>query len=169
MTLLSKRDRTELSLLAGGLLVVLGVLLFVQLADLVREVHTQGFDERVLRAFRRADDPSTPIGPRWLRGAALDITALGSAAVLGLAVAAIVGFLLLQGLRRTALFVFLASAGGWLLNAPSRVLPAPPSGCRTALARGAHVEFSERPRDDVGSRLPDARRHAHADCRAAHH
>jgi undecaprenyl-diphosphatase len=116
MTLLGKRDRTELSLLAGGLLVIVGLLLFAQLADLVREGYTQGFDERVLRSLRRADDPSTPIGPRWLRGAAIDITALGSAAVLGLAVAAIVGFLLLQGLRRTALFVFAASAGGWLLN-----------------------------------------------------
>jgi undecaprenyl-diphosphatase len=115
-TLLSRRDRTELSLLAGGLLVVLGLLLFAELADMVREGQTQRFDERILRSLRRADDPSTPIGPSWLRGAALDITALGSAAVLGLAVAGIVGFLLLQGLRRTALFVFVASAGGWMLN-----------------------------------------------------
>ncbi len=77
---------------------------------------TQDFDDRVLRALRRADDPSLPIGPPWLRGAALDLTALGSASVLGLVVAAIVGFMLLQGLRRTALLVLVASTGGWLLN-----------------------------------------------------
>jgi undecaprenyl-diphosphatase len=51
-----------------------------------------------------------------LRVAALDVTALGSGTVLGLFVAAIAGFLLLQGLRRTAAFVTLASVGGWVLN-----------------------------------------------------
>jgi len=111
------RDRTELSLLVGGLLLVLLVLGFALLSDFVLEGGTQDIDDRVLRAVRRADDPSLPIGPAWLRGAALDITALGSAWVLGLVVAAVVGYLLLQGLRRTALFVLAASTGGWLLNA----------------------------------------------------
>jgi undecaprenyl-diphosphatase len=110
------RDRTELSLLVGGLALVLLVLGFALLSDLVLEGGTQHVDDRVLRALRRAEDPSLPIGPAWLRGAALDITALGSATVLGLVVAAVVGYLLLQGLQRTALFVFAASAGGWLLN-----------------------------------------------------
>jgi undecaprenyl-diphosphatase len=36
--------------------------------------------------------------------------------VLGLAVLAITGFLALQGLYRTSLFVLLASSGGWLVN-----------------------------------------------------
>ena len=58
-----------------------------------------------------------PIGPSWLRIAALDLTALGSGTVLGLFVAAIAGFLLLQGLRRTAAFIVVASVGGWVLNA----------------------------------------------------
>jgi undecaprenyl-diphosphatase len=111
------RDKTELSLLVGGLVLVLLVLGFALLSDLVLEGGTQHFDERVLRALRRTDDPSMPNGPVWLRIAALDITALGSASVLGLVVAAVVGYLLLQGLRRTALFVFAASTGGWLLNA----------------------------------------------------
>ena len=110
------RDRTELAFLVGGLLLVLLLLGFASLSDMVLEGETQRVDDRVLRALRRADDPSLPIGPAWLRGAALDITALGSASVLGIVVAAIVGFMLLQGLRRTALLVFAASAGGWLLN-----------------------------------------------------
>ncbi len=74
------------------------------------------FDARVLRSLRRADDPSTPIGPAWLRSGALDITALGSPTVLGLVTLAICGFLLLQRMARTAAFVFVATTGGWLVN-----------------------------------------------------
>ncbi len=88
----------------------------MQLADLVLEGETQHFDERAIMALRRADDPSTPIGPAWLLSAALDITSLGGAPVLGLVVLAVVGFLMLQGMRRTAVFVFVASFGGSFLN-----------------------------------------------------
>ena len=110
------RDRTELAFLVGGLALVLLLLGFASLSDLVVEGDTQDLDDRVLRALRRADDPSVPIGPAWLRFAALDVTALGSASVLGLVVAGVAGFLILQGLRRTAVMVLVASAGGWLLN-----------------------------------------------------
>ena len=110
------RDRTELAFLVGGLLLVVLLLGFALVADLVVVGETQGFDDRVLRALRRADDPAVPIGPLWLRSAALDITALGGAPVLGLVVASIAGFMILQGLRRTALFVCVASTGGMLLN-----------------------------------------------------
>ena len=112
----ARRDRAELAVLAGVL--VLFVCLFVtfELTGEVVEGDTQSFDERVLRALRDPNDPSTPIGPHWLRIAALDITSLGSGIVLGLAVAAITGFLLLQGMTRTALFILAASVGGWILN-----------------------------------------------------
>jgi undecaprenyl-diphosphatase len=110
------RDRTELAFLIGSLLLVLLLLGFASLSDLVLAGGTQHVDDRLLRSLRRADDPSLPIGPVWLRFAALDVTALGSASVLGLVVSGVVGFLILQGLRRTALFVFVASAGGWWLN-----------------------------------------------------
>ncbi len=110
------RDRTELGLLLGGLVVIVLLLGFAQLSDLVSGGETQQFDDRVLQAFRRADDPGTPIGPAWLQSAAIDITALGSGWVLGLIVLAIVGFLFLQGMRRTGTFVLIASAGGWFLN-----------------------------------------------------
>jgi undecaprenyl-diphosphatase len=111
-----KRDRKELAFLIGGLTLVLLLLGFASLSDLVVDGGTKDFDDRVLRALRQADDPSLPIGPAWLRGAALDITALGSASVLGLVVGAVVGFMLLQGLTRTAFLVFVASTGGLVLN-----------------------------------------------------
>jgi undecaprenyl-diphosphatase len=113
---IGKRDRAELAVLLGAILLILLSLLTFDLVGEVLEGDTQAFDERVLRALRDANDPAKPIGPGWLRSAALDITALGSATVLGLSVAAVVGFLLLQGMQRTALFVLAASVGGWTLN-----------------------------------------------------
>jgi undecaprenyl-diphosphatase len=114
---LAPRDRGELTVLLGGLGVLLLLLAFFLLAAEVLEGDTQSFDTRVLTALRRADDPSTPIGPVWLRAGALDITALGSPTVLGLATLATCGFLVLQRMARTAAFVFVATTGGWVLNA----------------------------------------------------
>lgn len=124
--LVRRRDRAELALLTGGLLLVLLSLATFELAGEVLEGDTRAFDERVLRAMRRPDNPEVPIGPRWLHSAALDITALGGAPVLGLTVAAVVGFLLLQGMQRTSLFVLAASVGGWALNAVLKNLFARP-------------------------------------------
>lgn len=113
----AKRDRLELAMLAGALAVTTLALFFIQLTGAVLEGQTQQLDERILLSFRKADNPALPIGPRWLRIAALDVTALGGATVLGLAVAAVVGFMLLHRLYRNAAFVLLASVGGWVLNA----------------------------------------------------
>ncbi len=110
------RDRDELLVLLGGVLLLLLAWGFTALAGEVLEGDTQKFDERMLEALRRPDNRAVPIGPAWLQGAALDITALGSPFVLGLAVLSISGFLLLQQSYRAALFVFLASSGGTVLN-----------------------------------------------------
>ena len=115
-THLRKRDREEL-LLLGGMVVLLGALLvIVNLAGEVLEGDTQHFDERILSSLRKADDPASPIGPRWLEQVAFDITALGGPTVLGLTVAAVVGFLLLHGAIRNAVLVLVACGGGWILN-----------------------------------------------------
>jgi undecaprenyl-diphosphatase len=98
-------------------LAVLGLAIaFVFVADNVTTGDSRDFDERVVRALRRADDPAIPVGPPWLRAGALDVTALGSPAVLGLVVIAVTGYLLIHALYRTAVFVFVASCGGWFLN-----------------------------------------------------
>jgi undecaprenyl-diphosphatase len=110
------RDRSELIVLVAGLGILLLLLTFFLLASEVLGGDTQSFDISVLRALRRADNPSIPIGPAWLRVAALDMTALGTLTILGLVTVAICGFLMLQGMIRTATFVFLATAGGWTLN-----------------------------------------------------
>lgn len=110
------RDRDELRLLLGMLALVGITLIVLTLAGKVLEGDTLDFDKRLLSSLRKADNPSQPIGPAWLELAALDITALGGPTVLGMTVLAVVGYLLLQGMYRNAAFVFLASAGGWLLN-----------------------------------------------------
>lgn len=123
---LRARDRQEFELLIGMLALVGTLLLVMNIAGEVLEGDTQHFDERILRALRKADDPSMPLGPKWLEIAALDITAVGSATVLGLTVAAVVGFLALHGLYRYALFVLVASSGGWVVNALLKAIVARP-------------------------------------------
>ncbi len=54
---------------------------------------TQNLDERVMRAVRRADDPTLLVGPAWLQDTARDITALGGYSVLILLVTMVAGFL----------------------------------------------------------------------------
>jgi undecaprenyl-diphosphatase len=112
----SRRERTELSVLLVSLGILALAIGFVYVAGNVTRGDTRPFDERVIRALRTANDPAVPIGPLWLHIAALDITALGSATVLGLVVFAVSGYLFLHGLYRTGAFVFVASSGGWILN-----------------------------------------------------
>jgi undecaprenyl-diphosphatase len=67
--------------------------------------------------FRRADDPALPRGPAWLREAVIDITALGSFAVLTMLVCAVSGFLWIHRQRRLIVLLMASTAGGFLMNA----------------------------------------------------
>src|SRR5215212_8045794 len=110
------RDRQELHILVGAVALLAMIWSFARLADQVREGDTRQFDEWALSSLRQEADPGQLKGPYWLTGAAQDITALGGPTVLGLAVLAVTGYLLLHGLYRNGLFIFVASAGGWVLN-----------------------------------------------------
>ncbi|MEP6919100.1 MAG: phosphatase PAP2 family protein [Acidobacteriota bacterium] len=128
------KDRAELTLLVGGVVFLLLILCISRLASEVFEGETQRFDQKILVSLRSSTDPAVPIGPTWLTNAALDVTALGSATVLGLVVLAVGGFLVLQGMWRTGLFVVIASSGGLFINA-------------------ALKHYFQRPRPDIVSHL----------------
>lgn len=110
------RDRQELSILVGAIVILALVWIFATLAGEVMEGDTRQFDEWVLGALRQPADPGQLRGPKWLGSGAEDLTALGSPTVLGLTVLAVTGYLLLHGLYRHGLFIFVASVGGWVLN-----------------------------------------------------
>jgi undecaprenyl-diphosphatase len=109
-------NRRELTWLFVGLGACVLLLAFITLAGEVMEGDTQAFDTKILRALRSPDDPSKPIGPKWLEGSFIDLTALGGPTVLTLVVLAVAGFLLLQARYQTALFVAVTWLSGELVN-----------------------------------------------------
>jgi undecaprenyl-diphosphatase len=105
-------ERRELMWLLTGLGACILLFLFLAIAGEVMEGETLAFDRKIVLAFRKADDPSRPIGPAWVTGVLLDLSALGGTAVLGLVVLALVGFLVLQSRHFTALFILVTAASG---------------------------------------------------------
>jgi undecaprenyl-diphosphatase len=116
LAFLTRLERHELAWLLVGLGGCVLLLVFLKLSSAVMEGETLAFDRRIVLAFRKASDPSLPIGPPWTTSVLLDLTALGGPTVIFLIVAAIVGFLALQGRYRTSLFILLTAFSGELLN-----------------------------------------------------
>lgn len=106
----------ELPVLAMLLIVVAGAWGFIELADDVLEGDTQQIDERVMVWMRSPADLSTPIGPEWLKAAALDLTALGGHWVLTLVVVIVAGFLWMKRLYGAMCLVVVATVGGSLAS-----------------------------------------------------
>jgi len=61
--------RYEFTVLVAMLVILLAILAFVAIAEYVSDGASQRFDEGILRAFRRSDDPVSPLGQcgfwRW--------------------------------------------------------------------------------------------------------
>ena len=110
-------DRQEITWLVVGLGACIFLFAFVMLVGEVMEGNTQAFDTKILLALRNPANPSTPIGPAWMEDSLLDLTSIGGSTVLGLMVAAVTGFLVLQTRYRTAIVVVITSLGGEMLNA----------------------------------------------------
>lgn len=97
-------------------LLALGTLAFLGIADEVMEGDTLQLDKRILLAIRMPGNPDDPIGPLWVEEIFRDFTGLGGVGVLGLLTAATLGYLLLMGQRRTALYLAVAIVGGLLVS-----------------------------------------------------
>jgi undecaprenyl-diphosphatase len=133
---LAKLDRPDAALLWLLLGAVLSLWLFVFVADLVEDQHTQQFDEQVIRALRDPEDPSRPVGPAWLPSVMRDLTALGSATVLGLFVLGVAGALAARRQYHALALLLGATLGGELINM-------------------ALKQLFERPRPDLAFRLTE--------------
>ena len=107
--------RAEIAAVSALFIVAVGVMTFVELADDMTEADGRAFDAAVLAAMRPGG-MADPWGPGWLEEAALDLTALGGIAVLGLFALVVTGFLILQRKRLSALLLVLGLAGGVALS-----------------------------------------------------
>lgn len=107
---------TDFKLLVGILVVAVLVWGFVKVAEEVQEGEFKKLDDQILLAFRVNDHPEQPIGPSWLANAARDLTSLGSTTILTLVTAAVAGYLLAVGKRRTMFYLLGAVIGGAILS-----------------------------------------------------
>jgi undecaprenyl-diphosphatase len=96
------------------LVVVLSIWGFIGLTDEVREGDTQAFDDWVMNALHRGGQ--TTIGPSWLIEAGINITALGSVAVLTLVILFAASYLRLQRKYHAMWLLIIATISGQLLS-----------------------------------------------------
>lgn len=106
----------EGALLAAMAVVSGGLLGFAGLSDALDEEEGRSFDLAILQGLHSGLDPADPIGPAWLDHAMIDITSLGSIAVLTLITLATGGFLLMRNQRVQAMALVAGLAGGIVLS-----------------------------------------------------
>jgi undecaprenyl-diphosphatase len=95
----------ELNVLVSFLVLTIGTLVFITVADEVIEGDTDDLDRQLLLALRNPDNLADPIGPPLLEEMARDFTALGGVALLTLLTVAVIGHLVLMKKPRAAAFV----------------------------------------------------------------
>ena len=109
-------------LIAVALTFCLCVWVFVELADDAPEGDYIELENRILLAFRQEGDPNHGVGPWWVPEMARDITALGSAVVISLVTAIVVGLLFMRRRARTAFLILAATAGGYAISSTLKEL-----------------------------------------------
>lgn len=112
----TRMRRREFMALGALLLIVVGVWVFIEIADEVVEGESQKLDARIVRMFRQADDPSQLIGPHWLAESARDVTSLGGATVLLLVIFIVAGSLALMRKYHAMWLVLIASITGQIAS-----------------------------------------------------
>ncbi len=106
--------RTEIAALSALLIIALGVMTFVEVADDMTEADGQMFDQTVLHWLQPV--AGEPRGPWWLQEAAIDLTSLGGISVLTLFAVIAFAFLLIQRKRLSALLLVVGLIGGVALS-----------------------------------------------------
>lgn len=116
------KHRVESRILILFLGVVGGAFVLYKAASEVVEGDTLAFDRAVLLMLRRAGDPAIPIGPGWLHDWMVQVTALGSGAVLTIVTALAVGYMLAARKPALALLTAGAICSGALLASGLKVV-----------------------------------------------
>lgn len=117
LTRIYRVARAEVAAVVAFLVLATGILVFVDLADEMKELDGQSFDQSVLMMLRPyADRPDQPWGPWWLHEGAADLTSLGGISVLGLFALIALGFLLIQKKRLSAVLLVVGLGGGVALS-----------------------------------------------------
>lgn len=104
--------------IAGALVIVIGIWGFAELLDDVHEGETRQFDETVIRFV------GDHRGPQWLQEVGRDITALGSIVVLSLVTLTVAVYLLLERKYGAMWLVLIATVGGMVLSTTIKLLVA---------------------------------------------
>lgn len=106
--------RTEIAALSALMIIALGVMTFVEVADDMTEADGQMFDLQILHWLQPV--AGEPRGPWWLHEAAADLTSLGGISVLTLFAIIAFSFLLIQRKRLSALLLVVGLIGGVCLS-----------------------------------------------------
>jgi undecaprenyl-diphosphatase len=104
--------QSELGAVAALAVMATGVLASLDISEDMAEGETHAFDLRVLQALRAPGDPHVLIGPKWLHIGAVDITSLGSVAVLGLIVILSIALMLTLKRWSEAVMLLVGAVGG---------------------------------------------------------
>ena len=115
-TALWQAARKEAAPLAALGVAAAAMLAFARVADEVVEGDTHALDRAVLVALRDPLDLSRPIGPAWVKAMAIDLTSLGSLAVLSLLVIMVAGLFAAVRRTREALVVLISAGGGLIIS-----------------------------------------------------
>jgi undecaprenyl-diphosphatase len=108
--------RQEGIVLFTAFLVVVALYGFAELSAEMLEGDSKAFDEWVLRSLRDPGDPARPIGPPWVREAALELTVLGGRTVLVIVLLLTLGYLALDHKYGAMAFIVAAATGGGVLS-----------------------------------------------------
>lgn len=108
--------RDEVAPLVALGVLALSALAFLRIADEMVERETHVIDRAILTALREPADLTRPIGPAWLKVMAMDLTSLGSLAVLGLIVLMVAGLFAALRRWREAAVILLTAGGGLMLS-----------------------------------------------------
>jgi undecaprenyl-diphosphatase len=114
--------RQEGIVLFTALIVVLALVAFIKITEEMLQGDTRDFDEWMLLALRDPARPDVPIGPQWLRDAALEMTVLGGRTVLIVVLIVSLAYLALDRKYGAMGFVVIAASGGGLLSVTMKYL-----------------------------------------------